>query len=265
MATYGKKASDKVEAAMHERKHGTLKSGGSGKKVTSRKQAIAIGLSEARKEGGKVPAKKGAAKRSAKKTAAKKSRPERAAPRRARPRRAPPRRAGRPGRRRRRRRASRRRSARRPRRTAAATRSGGPETRCERGVRPFRSPLRQRDARARCGRGGSHLHPVARQQPARLDLGPARLRRPGVLPVRRGPRPRIADLRGRLERDPRHRAMRILQFGRAKERRFASWRLGYAYSADPAAIARLGAGSDADAVAAFERWVPGLSPTDEGL
>ena len=44
---------------MHERKHGTLKSGGSGKKVTSKKQAIAIGLSEARKEGGKVPAKKG--------------------------------------------------------------------------------------------------------------------------------------------------------------------------------------------------------------
>jgi hypothetical protein len=73
MATYGKKASDKVEEAMHERKHGTLKSGGSGKKVTSRKQAIAIGLSEARKEGGKVPAKKGAAKRSVKKTAAKKS------------------------------------------------------------------------------------------------------------------------------------------------------------------------------------------------
>jgi len=75
MATYGKKASDKVEAAMHERKHGTLKSGGSGKKVTSRKQAIAIGLSEARKEGGKVPAKKGAAKKSAAKktTAAKKT------------------------------------------------------------------------------------------------------------------------------------------------------------------------------------------------
>jgi hypothetical protein len=49
MATYGKKASDKVEKTMHERKHGTLKSGGSGKKVTSKKQAIAIGLSEARK------------------------------------------------------------------------------------------------------------------------------------------------------------------------------------------------------------------------
>ena len=57
MAAYGKKASDKVEAALHERKRGTLKSGGSGKTVTSRKQAIAIGLSEARREGGKVPAK----------------------------------------------------------------------------------------------------------------------------------------------------------------------------------------------------------------
>jgi len=57
MATYGKKASDKVEKAMHERKQGTLKSGGSGKKVTSKKQAIAIGLSEARREGGKVPSR----------------------------------------------------------------------------------------------------------------------------------------------------------------------------------------------------------------
>jgi hypothetical protein len=55
MAKYGKKASKKVEKAMHERKEGTLKSGRSGKKVTSKKQAIAIGLSEARKEGGKVP------------------------------------------------------------------------------------------------------------------------------------------------------------------------------------------------------------------
>jgi len=54
---YGKKASDKVEKAMHERKHGTLRSGGSGKKVKSRKQAIAIGLSEARREGGKVPSR----------------------------------------------------------------------------------------------------------------------------------------------------------------------------------------------------------------
>jgi hypothetical protein len=58
MAKYGKKASEKVERAMHERKRGTLKSGGSGKTVTSRKQAIAIGLSEARRAGGKVPRKK---------------------------------------------------------------------------------------------------------------------------------------------------------------------------------------------------------------
>jgi hypothetical protein len=60
MARYGKKAAKKVERAMHERKKGTLKSGSSGKKVTSRKQAIAIGLSEARKAGGKVPRKKAA-------------------------------------------------------------------------------------------------------------------------------------------------------------------------------------------------------------
>ena len=52
---YGDKAAEKVEKAMHERKRGTLRSGGSGKKVTSRKQAIAIGLSEARRAGGKVP------------------------------------------------------------------------------------------------------------------------------------------------------------------------------------------------------------------
>jgi hypothetical protein len=58
MARYGKKASDKVERAMHERKAGTLRSGSSGKKVTSRKQAIAIGLSEARRSGAKVPARK---------------------------------------------------------------------------------------------------------------------------------------------------------------------------------------------------------------
>jgi hypothetical protein len=70
MATsYGKKASEKVEEAMHERKTGELKSGGSGKTVKSRKQAIAIGLSEARKEGGKVPPKKTAAKKSAAKKA----------------------------------------------------------------------------------------------------------------------------------------------------------------------------------------------------
>lgn len=58
MAKYGKKAQSKVERAMHERKRGTLKSGSSGKTVKSRKQAIAIGLSEARREGGKVPNKK---------------------------------------------------------------------------------------------------------------------------------------------------------------------------------------------------------------
>jgi hypothetical protein len=58
MPEYGKKASEKVKKAMHERKKGTLKSGRSGKKVTSRKQAIAIGLSEARREGGKVPSRK---------------------------------------------------------------------------------------------------------------------------------------------------------------------------------------------------------------
>jgi len=58
MAKYSKKAQDKVEKAMHERKHGTLKSGRSGKKVTSKKQAIAIGLSEARKKGARVPEKK---------------------------------------------------------------------------------------------------------------------------------------------------------------------------------------------------------------
>lgn len=61
MAKYGKKAQDKVHKAMHERKEGSLRSG-SGKKVTSKKQAIAIGLSEARKEGGKVPKKTAASK-----------------------------------------------------------------------------------------------------------------------------------------------------------------------------------------------------------
>ena len=58
MAKYGKKAAKKVEKSMSEMKRGKLRSGRSGKKVTSRKQAIAIGLSEARRAGGKVPAKK---------------------------------------------------------------------------------------------------------------------------------------------------------------------------------------------------------------
>ena len=64
---YGKKASEKVEETMHELKHGTLRSG-SGKKVTSRKQAIAIGLSEARRAGGKVPRKATSKKTTSKRT-----------------------------------------------------------------------------------------------------------------------------------------------------------------------------------------------------
>jgi len=74
MAKYGKKSQDKVEKSMHEMKEGKLKSGRSGKKVTSRKQAIAIGLSEARKEGGKAP-KKAASKKGARKSS-KKSAPK---------------------------------------------------------------------------------------------------------------------------------------------------------------------------------------------
>ena len=71
---YSKKASSSVERAMKKRKRGNLKSGRSGRKVKSRKQAIAIGLSEARREGKKVPPKKGAkksTKKSKKKTAKK--------------------------------------------------------------------------------------------------------------------------------------------------------------------------------------------------
>ena len=74
MAKYGKKAQSKVKRAMHERKAGTLRSGKSGKKVKSRKQAIAIGLSEARRAGAKVPAKKSSARKSsAKKSTSRKS------------------------------------------------------------------------------------------------------------------------------------------------------------------------------------------------
>ena len=69
MAKYGEKAKEKVHAALHERKQGTLKSGGSGRKVTSRKQAIAIGLSQARKAGGKVPKKASTARGGKKKSA----------------------------------------------------------------------------------------------------------------------------------------------------------------------------------------------------
>ena len=73
MAKYGKKAQSKVKRAMHERKRGTLKSG-SGKKVKSKEQAIAIGLSEARKAGGKVPKKASSRKKStARKSSGKKS------------------------------------------------------------------------------------------------------------------------------------------------------------------------------------------------
>lgn len=85
MAKYSKGAQAKVKKVMDEKKAGTLTSGRSGKKVTSRKQAIAIGLSEARKEGAKVPkkaAKKAAPKKTAKKAAkktAKKAAPKKAA------------------------------------------------------------------------------------------------------------------------------------------------------------------------------------------
>jgi hypothetical protein len=75
MARYGKKSRKKVKRAVHEYKHGKLKSGRSGKKVKSRKQAIAIGLSEARKAGGKVPKKKSSSRKksSRKKSSRKKS------------------------------------------------------------------------------------------------------------------------------------------------------------------------------------------------
>ena len=68
---YSRKASKKVGRAMRERKRGTLRSGRSGRKVKSRKQAIAIGLSEARREGDKVPKKKTAQRASSKKSASK--------------------------------------------------------------------------------------------------------------------------------------------------------------------------------------------------
>jgi len=70
---YSRKASAKVGRAMKKRKAGTLKSGRSGRKVKSRKQAIAIGLSEARREGKKVPPKKSSKKKSSKKSSKRKS------------------------------------------------------------------------------------------------------------------------------------------------------------------------------------------------
>jgi hypothetical protein len=63
MARYGKKSQEKVKKVMHEKKKGTLRSGKSGKKVTSRKQAIAIGLSEARRAGAKVPSRTSSSKK----------------------------------------------------------------------------------------------------------------------------------------------------------------------------------------------------------
>ena len=83
MAKYSKGAGESVKQEMHEMKKGKLKSG-SGKKVTDRKQAIAIGLSEARKKGAKVP-KKAAAKKAAPKKAAKKAAPKKAASKKAKP------------------------------------------------------------------------------------------------------------------------------------------------------------------------------------
>jgi hypothetical protein len=80
MAKYSKKANKTVESAMRRKKKGTLTSGRSGRKVKSRKQAIAIGLSEAREKGQKVPSKKAAKKKAGrKKSASKKSSPRKSA------------------------------------------------------------------------------------------------------------------------------------------------------------------------------------------
>jgi hypothetical protein len=74
-----------------------------------------------------------------------------------------------------------------------------------------------------------------------------------------GPEPAITGLLDRLERDPRHFKMRVLQLGPTSHgRRFAIWRLGYAFSADPAAIGRIEATSGGAALLAFERWLPSL-------
>lgn len=72
-AKYGRKAASKVKRAMQERKAGTLRSGRSGRKVKSRKQAIAIGLSEARRSGAKVPRKRASARRRTRKTASRRT------------------------------------------------------------------------------------------------------------------------------------------------------------------------------------------------
>ena len=73
MARYSKGAGKSVKSAMHRKKKGTLRSGRSGKKVTSRKQAIAIGLSEAREKGAKVPKKKGSTRKTSRKTSRKRT------------------------------------------------------------------------------------------------------------------------------------------------------------------------------------------------
>ena len=83
MAKYSKKAAEKVQTEMKEMKAGTLKSGRSNKKVTNPKQAIAIGLSEARKEGAKVPEKASAKKAATKKAASKKATAKKASPKKA--------------------------------------------------------------------------------------------------------------------------------------------------------------------------------------
>lgn len=81
-----------------------------------------------------------------------------------------------------------------------------------------------------------------------------------------GPRAAVVDLRDRLERDPRHRHMRVIFLGpSAWPRRFTSWRCGYSYVADPAAIARIATASGDAAVAAFRDWVPTLHPTDSAI
>ena len=75
----------------------------------------------------------------------------------------------------------------------------------------------------------------------------------------------VTALLDRLERDPRHRNMRRLQFGAlAGPRRFPLWRLGYAYSADPSVIAEMAATREVAAIAAFERWAPRLARRGDG-
>lgn len=80
-----------------------------------------------------------------------------------------------------------------------------------------------------------------------------------------GPPAAITALRGRLERDPRHLNMHVLQFGRTPwPRRFTSWRLGYAYTADPAAVADIARRRGDEALAAFREWPLALAAVDPG-